>query len=220
MLNLKCIYIMAEDENICLYRRSECFLSKCDKSTLECDYYYPVYEYHNKNMTPLEINDRPIIKVYRGDLTIPYVECLISIPDLILKEQCELLTMRHLKTHQFYIAAELIKGYIKDGYRPDAIFQYASFTECSNPLDNTFEMNPLSMLKIYGYTVGKSNGLPSIQRHMIIDFIIKNHILSIYDVINYLQSFITLREGRTNADYSAAINDWREDINYIRKKYS
>ena len=39
--------------------------------------------------------------------------------------------------------------------------------------------------------------------------------MSGYEIIEHLQGLISLREGRTDKDFSNAINNWREDIRFV-----
>lgn len=36
-----------------------------------------------------------------------------------------------------------------------------------------------------------------------------------YEIVEHLQGLISLREERTDRDFSTAINNWREDIKFV-----
>lgn len=76
-----------------------------------------------------------------------------------------------------------------------------------------------SWLTVYGYKVGKS-GLDAKSRHSILKYIIDNGIMSRYEIIQLLESNITLREIQYDKDFSYAISDWEEDIKFIKTYFT
>lgn len=71
-----------------------------------------------------------------------------------------------------------------------------------------------SLLKMCGYTVSATEGLSDDERRRILDSIISNGIMSKFDVIAYLNYFITIRKNDTK-DMSEAIRKWESDIWYV-----
>lgn len=71
-----------------------------------------------------------------------------------------------------------------------------------------------SLLKMCGYTVSATEGLSDVERRRILDSIISNGIMSKFDVITYLNYFITIRKNDTK-DMSEAIRKWKSDIKYV-----
>lgn len=71
-----------------------------------------------------------------------------------------------------------------------------------------------SLLKMCGYTVSATEGLSDDERRKILDSIISNGIMSKFDVITYLNYFITIRKNDTK-DMTEAIRKWKSDIRYV-----
>ena len=71
--------------------------------------------------------------------------------------------------------------------------------------NGAFYGRPYSMLKMYGYSVGK-NGLDQRSRQHIISFLIDNGIMLKHEIISLLQGNIRLRED-SYTDYSIAIGE-------------
>lgn len=123
----------------------------------------------------------------------------------------KILVAYNKKTNKFYISDTQLKWLHKQ-----KIYPAITFRACNDgtiPLD-TIDFNQFSILSLYGYSAGKS-GLKTHDRRKILRYIMDNNILRKYKIIEYLQSFISLREDREDADYSIAIRDWREDIKYV-----
>ena len=57
--------------------------------------------------------------------------------------------------------------------------------------------------------------MKSKDRHRILAHVLDNKIMYRYEIIEHLQGLIMLWEMRSDKDFSAAINDWREDIIFI-----
>ena len=87
-------------------------------------------------------------------------------------------------------------------------------------MEGTF-FNPFSRLALYGYSVGQK-GLNDEERRKILAYVIDYQIMSKSKIISHLQGLISLRDKRTDADFSCAINKWQKDIIFVneyRKKY-
>ncbi len=71
-----------------------------------------------------------------------------------------------------------------------------------------------SVLRIYGYNVNKNENLSKGERQRILSFVMENHIMTSYEIINHLEWQISTREGRTNM--RDAISKWEDDIRFVR----
>lgn len=71
-----------------------------------------------------------------------------------------------------------------------------------------------SLLRMCGYTVSATEGLSDDERRRILDAIISNGIMSKFDIVTYLNYFITIRKNDTK-DMSEAIRKWESDIWYV-----
>ncbi len=87
--------------------------------------------------------------------------------------------------------------------------QYETWNE-NNKL-NSMQSN--SILKEYGYTVSKQSSLNSTDRQAILAEMVDNGIITKYEIISYLNFFISLR----NRDPSMedAVDCWKQDIDFI-----
>lgn len=89
--------------------------------------------------------------------------------------------------------------------------EYRTYNNSGNLSNNWAQQ---SILKIGGYSVAKNDGLSERQRQTILEYIIESGILSKADVVNYLDFFIRLNEGKKNMSY--AVSKWRSDMQYLR----
>ena len=80
--------------------------------------------------------------------------------------------------------------------------------------DNVGYLNDESILKQYGYHVGKNSELTVEQRRKILELLLENNIISRAKIISLLNYFISMREN-SKYDFSQAISDWKNDIRYI-----
>lgn len=71
-----------------------------------------------------------------------------------------------------------------------------------------------SVLRIYGYNVNKNENLSKKERQRILSFVLENHIITSYKIINHLEWQISTREGRANM--RDAISKWEDDIRFVR----
>lgn len=84
---------------------------------------------------------------------------------------------------------------------------------------NYSDFNEQTWLSICGYKVGK-NGLPQHERKKILKYIVDEELMSRHEIIEYLYGFVTLREYRSDRNFSDAIEDWNEDINFLREYHN
>lgn len=73
-----------------------------------------------------------------------------------------------------------------------------------------------SILKLYGYTVGR-NGLKDYERQNIISFVLDNGLMTKHEIISLLQGHIYRRRYNFRGNYNKAINDWKKDIMFTEK---
>lgn len=119
------------------------------------------------------------------------------------------------KTKRYYMGEQVLNYYIKKNYHPNVLFKYASSGECTEPftthsMDN---LSAMSVLKMYGYTVGKTSGLSDEQRHILLEFIIENKLMKCFEIVNLLQFNIAMRERELR--YQKAVRDWKNDIYFV-----
>lgn len=74
-------------------------------------------------------------------------------------------------------------------------------------------MQSNSILREYGYTVSKQSPLTTTERQAILSEMVDNRIITKYEIISYLNLFISLRSGDSSMD--DAISCWKRDIEFI-----
>ena len=104
-------------------------------------------------------------------------------------------------------------------YNLDIDYFAASFeSETEQPIVfKQMDLRELSKLKLFGYSVG-SNGLSTGARQELLDFILKNHLMTASEIKSQLQfniRFIGKKNNMTNA-----VGDWEKDIDYINEYIS
>jgi exoribonuclease II len=80
--------------------------------------------------------------------------------------------------------------------------------------NGSLSLSKESPLMMCGYTVRESDGLTSKERQLILANIIDRKILSKPRVIDYLQFFVSWRDG--NPNMRNACDKWREDLTFVR----
>lgn len=70
-----------------------------------------------------------------------------------------------------------------------------------------------SLLRSYGYTVNVQDNLSELERHRILSFVIENNIMTVDEVINFIEWLIK-RNGRK--EFHAARIKWNRDIEFLR----
>jgi hypothetical protein len=108
-------------------------------------------------------------------------------------------------------------------------------SETNNFSDNSFNHED-GLLSFYGYKVG-IKGLPELERHKILDAVFTLPLLSVNSeaylkewgepnskerlqkLSRSIAAFARTAKGRTNGDFSKAIQDWESDLIYLRKTY-
>lgn len=111
-----------------------------------------------------------------------------------------------------YVDIDLFRDYVKKNGRsaiaPD--FGYRS----SFSSKNFDDLKPESVLKGYGYSVSKTDGISLSQRRELLAEIVDLEILSVKDVVSLLDFFI---RTRTNSAYAEARYKWQSDKKFIQE---
>ncbi len=156
------------------------------------------------------------VYVYGGVLTANadhLTDCSVTVQDLIDSEKYyQMYLVYDSFLHRYYIANKVLQYYLKKQYHPNFVICYAKIGDCSEPLVGR-EFADVSLLKLYGYTVGKTNGMPKAHRHIILKYLIDNDIMKGFEIINLLQFNLLSREG--NPRYDKAVSDWKEDLQFV-----
>lgn len=175
------------------------------------------YSYKNVYGNLKQINAFDVITtiyIYSGSLLASkknLCDCKLGIRDLITKEKIYIYVVYNMHSHKYYLSIHQLTELVKN-HSFNIIIKYANSKECTEPIDfKEFKQN--SLLSLYGYRVGQK-GLTSNHRHHIIKFLIDNKIMSAHKIISLLNSNIALRQGNISKNYSKAINDWKQDINF------
>ena len=170
---------------------------------------------HNQNIETLNYTDKLVeLHVFKGFLNLSKqytTDYYLIVKDIKTKSQYKILVAYNSKTDRYYISETQLKWLHKKNIYPNTIF--CACNDGSKPLV-TLDFQEFSKLALYGYSAGK-NGLKTQDRRKILKHILDNNIMSGYEIIEHLQGLISLREGRTDKDFSTAIGNWKEDIIYV-----
>lgn len=169
---------------------------------------------HNKNITVADTGKEVILYVFKGFLNLKKentIDYYVYINDIKTNRRFRLLVAYNNKTKKYYISDTQIKRMHKQGIFPNVIFHASN--DGSIPLIGV-EFHEFSKLAIYGYSAGK-NGLSVHDRHKIINYVLDKKIMRKYEIIEHLQGLISLREQREDKDFSIAIQNWKDDIEYV-----
>lgn len=168
----------------------------------------------NKDITVADTGKEVVLYVFKGFLNLKKeytIDYYVYVSDIKTSRHFRLLVAYNSKTKKYYISDTQIKRMHKQGVFPNAIF-YAC-NDGSIPLVGV-EFHEFSKLAIYGYSAGK-NGLSVNDRHRIINYVLDKKIMRKYEIIEHLQGLIHLREQRDDKDFSVAIRNWKDDIEYV-----
>lgn len=104
-------------------------------------------------------------------------------------------------------------------YNLDINYFAASFeSETGHPIVfKQMDLREFSKLKLFGYSVGAS-GLSTGARHELLDFILKNHLMTASEIKSQLQFNIRFIGKKAHMD--DAVGDWEKDIDYINNYIS
>lgn len=104
-------------------------------------------------------------------------------------------------------------------YNLDINYFVASFeSETGHPIVfKQMDLREFSKLKLFGYSVG-ANGLSTGARHELLDFILKNHLMTASEIKSQLQ--FNIRFIGKKAHMYDAVGDWEKDIDYVNNYIS
>ena len=158
-------------------------------------------------------NEVPEVYIFSGYLYITkerLIDYRLTVGDIIGKMNHDIIVAMDTTNGTYYMSEAQLRHHIKRGIYPNIKIvlnhvHYQSFA-------GEFRQN--SELSLLGYHVGK-NGLSEVKRHAILQHIVDNHIMSKWEVISLLQSFITFRQYSYGKDFSQSIQEWEEDIDFL-----
>lgn len=75
-------------------------------------------------------------------------------------------------------------------------------------------MAEYSILRLYGYNVGKDDDYSDEERQNLLRILIENNYVSKPEIIKYLDMFITMNSGKDNMEDS--ISKWKSDLEFVR----
>ena len=169
----------------------------------------------NKNITVAEdIGKEVVLYVFKGFLNLKKedtTDYYVYVNDIKTDRRFRLLVAYNSRTKKYYISDTQIKRMHKQCVFPNAIFHACN--DGSIPLIGV-EFHEFSKLAMYGYSAGK-NGLSAQDRHKIINYVLDKNIMRKYEIIEHLQGLVNLREQRDDKDFSTAIRNWKDDIEYV-----
>lgn len=112
----------------------------------------------------------------------------------------------------YYMFISDFEGLKKKGYLGCKVVTIQEYTK---GLKNGARWKEQSVLKQYGYSVSKQDGLSKDERQNILSFILENTILTIPRTCDYLNWFIVM--AKDNPNKKEAIEKWEEDIEFVKK---
>ena len=71
-----------------------------------------------------------------------------------------------------------------------------------------------SVLHLCGYNVNQTDDMSEGQRHIILEYLIKNHVMNKPEIIRYLDFFISRNGKKRNME--VAVSRWEDDVNWVR----
>lgn len=77
-----------------------------------------------------------------------------------------------------------------------------------------FPMAEYSILRLYGYNVGKNDDLSDEERKQILKMLVDHNFVSKPLIIKYLNQFIKMNGSRDNME--DCVSKWTEDLEYVR----
>lgn len=193
-------------------------LKKRSYTSRQTETQYLIERYgQNKNITVADTGKEVVLYVFKGFLNLKKentTDYYVYVSDIKTNRRFRLLVAYNSKTKKYYISDTQIKRMHKQGVFPNAIFHASN--DGSIPLIGV-EFHEFSKLAMYGYSAGK-NGLSAHDRHRIISYVLDKKIMRKYEIIEHLQGLINLREQRDDKDFSTAIQNWKDDIEYVNSR--
>lgn len=121
------------------------------------------------------------------------------------------------KCNKYYILERYYEALKKYGYICCRVDTFESLVS-ENGDDYYSQRKDKSILMQYGYTVSKQKGLSEKERQDILDFVIDNNVLSKADVIEHIEWQISEKSNKSKNN--EAVEKWKKDVNYVRRKNS
>lgn len=216
--SLKCKWNKKSFPNSISYYATDYHKSESNKrgTRIRYDVYADERYGSNKVITTLSNNNVIELYVFKGFLKVDSSKTIdyeILVKDFNTNRNCKILVAYNTLTKRYYISETQLKYWHKRNFFPKIPLNLCD--EGSVPMV-TSGFNEFSKLTLYGYAVGV-NGLNEKQRHEILEYVINNKIMRGYEIIKHLQGLIFLRNEQYNKNFSAAINDWENDIMFIEK---
>ena len=109
--------------------------------------------------------------------------------------------------HNEILARCFLKGLDDADCEPTPVFEYTDFPERERAEE--------SVLKKYGYSVGKNSELSNVARQELLQILIEKKIVSKGYVITCLENNIRIN-GKKESNYSA-LQKWKKDLEFVRK---
>ena len=78
-----------------------------------------------------------------------------------------------------------------------------------------FPMAEYSILRLYGYNVGKEDNLSDEERQNLLKILVENEYVKKPEIIKYLEMFIRMNQGRP--EMVDSVSKWSTDLDYIRE---
>ena len=79
------------------------------------------------------------------------------------------------------------------------------------------EWDEESLLRKNGYTVSQEEGLSEGERQRILSMVIRNRVMTPYQVINHIERMVNLRDKQSR--YDLACKKWRADMRFVMKEF-
>lgn len=101
----------------------------------------------------------------------------------------------------------------KSGIPLCSIYEYSKYIIINK--NKQINLKPESLLHSFGYNVGETENLSSIQRRKVLSFVINKGIMSKHEIISLLNYFVEFRKNDNRQ--AKAISKWKMDIDYLQK---
>ena len=109
-----------------------------------------------------------------------------------------------------------------NGYDEPVRYSNNEYTDFSYEAFDDYDFDPSewdeeSIIRKHGYTVSQEEGLSAAERQRILSMVIKNRVMTPYQVINHIERMINLRDRQSK--YNLACQKWREDMQFVRRVF-
>lgn len=161
---------------------------------------------HNGYFTLYVSNKVNCIRTHRTEEVVAYI------PDIYEKIH-KINVIYCFECDMFMVSSKMLQNF----YKNDLHFKNIKFHMRKEY--NYSDFSEQTWLSVCGYKVGR-NGLSKYERRQILKYIVDEELMSRHEIIDYLYGFIGLREYRWDCDFSGAIEDWNDDIKFLREYYN